>query len=889
MIFIIVIAIVVFISFLLAWRAARKLEIGVKKTEIEEGVLLSIQLPRENERLPIAAEQMFASLHGLLQFTPDIQEHLSLEMASSVDGVNFYVFTPRNFKNFVESQIYAQYPDAEIREAIDYTKSVGANANIAATEISLAKDFIFPIKTLRDFKVDPLSAITSALATQKAGEKVWLQYLVRPVEDFWQERGHEHVRMVREGAVPVSINPQDIMIDVGKNIVSVGANIFPYIARGPQEPARVDTRVAPPPRLSAGQELDLKMIENKLSKLGFEVKIRVVVVSNTPEEARLKLSSMVASFKQFSTASLNGFTQDPEAPSKSALLVSYQKRLFPDTKEAGDYILTIEELASIFHLPNVSVETPTISWTRAKKGEPPLNLPTVKSTVIGETVYRDVSIKFGIKKPDRRKHVYIIGKTGTGKSTLMKNMVIQDMRAGEGVAVLDPHGQLIEELLDFVPQNRLEDVVIFNPADADNPVSLNMLEMVDPRQRTLMADALVNVFKKYFAESWGPRLEYILKNCILTLLEVPNTSLLSIIRLLVDRDYRKYIVGIIKDPQMKDFWNKEFATMEGNQRLITEAISPIQNKVGQFLNSELIRNIVGQPKSTIRIDEIINSGKLFFADLATGRIGANNSSLLGAMIVSQLQFAAMRRVDIPEDQRKDFFLYADEFQNFATDAFAVVLSEARKYRLDLTITHQYIEQMPETVRDAIFGNVGTIMAFGVGATDARFLEREFTPTFLENHLINLGRYEMYLKLQIDDQSSQPFSARTLPPFKDVTNLKSRAVQLSREKYSKDVERIEKVIKKWTETKFKPGQPPQPPDWAIKETEQVKEVPVEGEQKEEPEAEVRHEPEPPKQFTKESLPNLSGFKEGEEVEIVRFPESSGAYQETGRTGYWPGKS
>jgi len=878
MTFIIVIAIVVFISFLLAWRAARKLEIGVKKTDIEEGVLLSIQLPRENERLPIAAEQMFASLHGLLRFTPDIQEHLSLEMASSIDGVNFYVFTPRNFKNFVESQIYAQYPDAEIREAIDYTKSVGANANIAATEISLAKDFIFPIKTFRDFEVDPLSAITSVLATQKAGEQVWIQYLVRPVEDFWQQRGHEHVKMVREGVQPVRINPQDIMIDVGKSVVSIGTNIFPYVTRGPQEPPRPDTRVPPPPRLSAGQELDLKMIENKLSKLGFEVKIRVVVVSNTSEEARQKLSSVVASFKQFSTASLNGFVQDPEAPSESALQTSYQKRLFPDTKEAGDYILTIEELASIFHLPNLSVETPTISWTRAKKGEPPLNLPTSNSTIIGETLYRDVSIKFGIKKTDRRKHVYIIGKTGTGKSTLIKNMIIQDMRAGEGVAVLDPHGQLIEELLDFVPQSRLEDVVIFNPADADNPVSLNMLEMVDPRQRTLMADALVNVFKKYFAESWGPRLEYILKNCILTLLEVPNTSLLSIIRLLVDKDYRKYIVGIIHDPQMKDFWNKEFANMESNQRLITEAISPIQNKVGQFLNSELIRNIVGQAKSSIKIDEIINNGKLFFADLATGRIGANNSSLLGAMIVSQLQFAAMRRVDIPESERKDFFLYADEFQNFATDAFAVVLSEARKYRLDLTITHQYIEQMPETVRDAIFGNVGTLMTFGVGATDARFLEREFTPTFLENDLINLGRYEMYLKLQIDDQSSQPFSARTLPPFKDVTNLKSRAVQLSREKYSKNVERVEKVIKKWTETKFKLGQPPQPPEWAKKEEERIKEVPVEGEQKEESEVEVDHEPEPPKQFTKESVPNLGEFKEGEEVELIRFPESSGTTQE-----------
>ena len=507
-----------------------------------------------------------------------------------------------------------------------------------------------------------------------------------------------------------------------------------------------------------------------------------------------------------------------------------------------------------------------------------MNLPSSNATVIGETVYRDISTRFGIKKVDRRKHVYLIGKTGTGKSTLIKNMIIQDMRAGEGVAVLDPHGQLIDELLDFVPENRLDDVVIFNPADADYPVSLNMLEMVDPRQKTLMADALVDVFKKYFAESWGPRLEYILKNSILTLLEVPNTSLLSIIRLLVDKDYRKYIVSLIKDPQMKDFWNKEFSLMESNQRLITEAISPIQNKVGQFLNSELIRNIVGQPKSTIKIDEIINEGKILFADLATGRIGSNNSALLGAMIVSQLQFAAMRRVDIPEAERRDFFLYADEFQNFATDAFAVVLSEARKYRLDLTVTHQYIEQLPENVRDAIFGNVGTLICFGVGPTDAHFLEREFTPTFLENDLINLGRYEMYIKLQIDDQASQPFSARSFPPLKNHTNEKDRAIRMSREKYSREVERVEKAIKKWTETKFKPGQPPQPPEWARKEEVKIKETPVEGEKGNSEESEEKSNDKPLKEFTRESVPALRGTQEGEEVELVKFPDSDRGSQE-----------
>ncbi|MDP2720442.1 MAG: type IV secretion system DNA-binding domain-containing protein [bacterium] len=889
--YVVIVVGILFISVVLAWRAAKKLE-GGKSSQISNGVLLSITLPRLNEKLPTAAEQMFASLHGILDFTPDVQEHLSLEMASSPDGIRFYVFTPNVFKNFVESQIYAQYPAAEIREAIDYTKSLPAGSFVSATELSLGKDFIFPIKTFRDFEVDPLAAITSALAGLKEGEQLWVQILIRPVDDFWQDRGHEYVQMVREGISPVTLNPQDIVIDVGKHILSLGGNVATNIMRGPQpvEEPRAGSQFV---RLSAGQELTLKMLENKLSKIGFEIKIRLIAVAGSREKAETSLSGLISSFKQFSTADLNSFVAEVESPSPEQIVKEYQERDFAE-REAGHFILNTEELASIFHLPNLSVETPTITWTGAKKGEPPLNLPLSEATVIGETIFRDDQIRFGIKKADRRKHVYIIGKTGTGKSTLIKNMIIQDMRAGEGVAVLDPHGQLIDEILDFVPENRLDDVVIFNPADADYPVSLNMLQIVDPRQRTLVGDTLVDVFKKYFADSWGPRLEYILKNCILTLLEVPNTSLLSITRLLMDRDYRKYIVGLINDPQMRAFWNNEYARMEQNERLITEAISPIQNKVGQFLNSELIRNIVGQPKSSIKVDEIINSGKLFFVNLATGRIGANNTALLGAMIVSQLQFAAMRRVDIPESTRRDFFLYADEFQNFATDAFATVLSEARKYRLDLTLTHQYIEQMPEAVRDAVFGNIGTLICFTIGPTDAHFLEREFEPVFLQNDLINLGRYEMYLKLQVDDTQGQPFSARSLPPATNATGLRERAVAASRSKYGRPVEGIEKIIKKWTETKFRPGQAPMPPAWAVKEEQKVQEVPVEGEPAATPDLSPQLVPSPqqpeqtaPKPFTRENIP---GFAENQslvshlpeksgEVDIYRFPEikSGSIYQ------------
>src|SRR3990172_3678257 len=537
MLLIVGLGIIVIIAFFLAYRAALQQETGGKKKEsISEGVLLSIRLPKENEKLPTAAEQMFASLHGLLKFTPSVQEHISLEMASSDAGINFYCYTPRAFKSFVESQIYAQYPDAEIRESVDYSQSVGEDSVVVGTELALAKDFIFPLKSFRDFEVDPLAAITSALGSVRKNEQIWIQILVRPIDDFWQDRGHDYVKMVRDGKHPVSLNPREIALDVGKHILSVGGNIVPYMMTGPKE--IVPGRPELPPKLSAGQELDLKTIENKLSKIGFETKIRIVAVAADKDSAAQKLSSAIASFKQFATASLNAFEPDPDSPTTASLVKSYRERLFPEG-EGGAYVLTIEELASIIHLPNISVETPTIAWTHAKKGEPPLNLPTTDVTYLGKTYFRDHAQVFGIKKPDRRKHMYIIGKTGVGKSTMIKNMIIQDMRAGNGVAVLDPHGQLIDELLEFVPENRLDDVVIFNPADSDHPVSLNMLEMVDPKQRTLIADGLLNVFKKYFENSWGPRLEYILKNCILTLLEVPNTSLMSVLRLLVDRDYRR--------------------------------------------------------------------------------------------------------------------------------------------------------------------------------------------------------------------------------------------------------------------------------------------------------------------------------------------------------------
>ena len=406
-------------------------------------------------------------------------------------------------------------------------------------------------------------------------------------------------------------------------------------------------------------------------------------------------------------------------------------------------------------------------------------------TPIGYHNYRGNSDqKFGIKFDDRRRHLYVVGKTGVGKSTLLENMAIADIEAGRGIAFLDPHGESAERLLDFIPEERLDDVIYFDPSDMEFPIAFNPMEQVGNEFRHLVASGIMGVFKKIWVDAWSARMEYILNNTLLALLELPNSTLLGVLRMFAEPPYRKKIVDNLQDPVIKAFWQNEFARY--SQKLETEALAAIQNKVGQFVSNPLIRNILGQSRSTINMREIMDTGKIFIVNLSKGKMGEDNSALLGAMIISRLQLAAMSRVDIPEDKRRDFYMYVDEFQNFATDSFASILSEARKYRLSLTLAHQYIGQLVSNdgntkVRDAVFGNVGTIITFRVGAADGEFLEKEFMPEFLQNDLVNLAKANIYIKLMIDGVSSKPFSATTLPPhiqplmsYKDIIIKNTRA-------------------------------------------------------------------------------------------------------------------
>lgn len=433
-------------------------------------------------------------------------------------------------------------------------------------------------------------------------------------------------------------------------------------------------------------------------------------------------------------------------------------------------------------------------------------------TLFAQTNFRNQQRRFGIKLDDRRRHVYVIGKTGMGKTTLLENMILSDIYAGHGCCYIDPHGDTAEKLLDFIPSWRINDVVYFNPADLEYPVGFNILETVNDEQKHLVGSGLMGVFKKIWPDVWSPRMEYILLNCVLALLDYPGATLLGINRLLVDRDYRQRVIEKIRDPIVKTFWVAEFSSW--SEKYATEAIAPVQNKVGQFLSASVIRNIVAQVKSTIIPRRIMDDRKIFIVNLSKGRIGEDNMRLLGGMMITKLQLAAMERVDMPEAERKDFFLYVDEFQNFATPSFANILSEARKYRLALILAHQYIEQLDETVRDAIFGNIGTIITFRIGSPDALYMEKEFSPVFIPEDLASLPKYGIYLKLMVDGVSTEPFSAMTLPPIAQRTGSAEKVIAVSRERHATTRSDIQEKVLKWSGMETGPVLPDLPPEGVV---------------------------------------------------------------------------
>ncbi|EKD56646.1 MAG: hypothetical protein ACD_58C00131G0021 [uncultured bacterium] len=791
-----ILVLIILVKLILSWIKKNERNKKIEWMESQKYTILHILVPRDNEKSPTAAEQMFASLHGI--FHPDAkwQEQISFEIISRDKYIHFYAHVPTHFKDFLEGQIYAQYPTVEISEVEDYTDDDFSYLKAVGCELILNKNDAYPIKTFQSFEVDPLSAITSVLTKVNDDEQIWIQIIVKPVSDSWQERGIKFVESIRGGH---SSEKKNILLSIIKSFINFVFELISVAGSSSAEAKPVEK--VSEVKLSGPQEAALKSVEEKIVKLGFSTKMRVALLSPDEYAGKAKTAIVAGVFKQFNTNNLNGF-EPTKIVSGREFIKSYQKREFYD----DGYVLNIEELASLFHLPTVAVETPSIVWAGSKKGEPPADLPIEGSadpdelTIFAKSDFRHLVHRFGIKIRDRRLHMYAVGKTGTGKSTMLENMIIDDIVKGKGVAVVDPHGDLINHVLNFIPNSRVNDVVYFNPADRDWPVGFNVLENVDPDLKNIVASGVVGIFKKIFGESWGPRLEYILRNTILALLDNPDSTMLGIMKILTDKDYRKKIIEHVKDPVIRDFFLNEYEKYDPKFR--TEAIAPIQNKVGQFLSSSTIRNIVGQPKSSIDIEKIMNEGKILLLDLSIGRIGEDNSALLGAMMITKIQLAAMRRTNIPEEERRDFFLYVDEFQNFATESFAVILSEARKYRLGLIMTNQFIAQMDEVVAKAIFGNVGSIVSFRVGATDASFLTKEFEPVFEPNDLVNLDNYHVYIKMAINGVTRPAFSAITLSPSKGETTNIEKIINVSRERYAKPRSFVEEKIQAWSDEQYR---------------------------------------------------------------------------------------
>ncbi|OGB74572.1 hypothetical protein A2V68_03175 [candidate division Kazan bacterium RBG_13_50_9] len=747
----------------------------------QEAVLLAIEVPKENEKTPLAAETLFSSLHGIGS------SHLSFEIEAKEKSIRFYVWVPIHLRGYVESQLYAQYPDINILEAKDYAEAgkVLAGLSAVSTELAFSRKDFFPIKTFQNFDVDPLAAITGILSKLEEGERVWIQILIRPEDDRWRDRAINFISAAREGRSP----------EWGKAITKGLAGFAGEVLRTAVRGGTYEETTPKKIELSPGADLVLKAIEEKSSKLGFRAKLRLVVLHQSAAAAQNKLQLALGAFKQFNTNNLNSFVAGRYSNDTLDILARYRARDFGP----GGLIMNVTELASIYHLPNMSVATPNIVWAGSRKGEPPANLPLMEEvpanelTVLASTNFRGGQEKFGIKLKDRHRHVYIIGKSGTGKSTLLENMTIDDIRERRGVAVIDPHGDYVDTVMQYVPNYRVNDIVLFDPGDGEYPIAFNMLEVPDPKYKVVVASGVVGIFKKIFGYSWGPRLEYWLSSAVLALLDYPEATLVMIPRMFTDVGFREKVIAKIQDPLIKTRWINEYGRLD--QRQQNETISPILNKVGQFLSSPVIRNIVGQPRSSIDFRKVMDEGKVLLVKLAKGIIGEDNAALLGAMVITQLQLASMTRADIAEAERKDFYLYVDEFQNFATESFQTILSESRKYHLSLTLANQYMDQLIPEVSDAVFGNVNTIIAFRVGGDDAKFLEREFAPVFDANDLVNLSMFNVYVKLSIDNVTTNAFSAQTLPLPADRNDNMEKIIKLSRERYAKPAEFVEEKIGK----------------------------------------------------------------------------------------------
>lgn len=729
-------------------------------------VLLQVAVPRDNETKIDTAEQLFSSLasigkSGLLKIGP----HLSFEIVGMPGDIRFYVHVPQKLQDLVEKQINGAYPEAEIL-VVDTHKRIGGSVigneynifskvgRVAFASLKLKGQNYMPMKVYKDLAVDPLSSITSVLAKMTEGEGAAIQILVTPSDSKWQKAGKAYVSKTKK----MEANPETAKY--------------------------------------AQDAKELEAIENKIGKPGFNVVIRIVVSSSTKESAKAHLENIINAFSQFS--GLNSFTKNRNL-FKAMFMNDFIYRYLPMRGQTS--VLTNEELATIFHFPNKSVSTPNIFWVTAKRAPAPHQIPT-SGLYLGKSTYRGLLKQVFMDLDDRRRHMYIIGKTGTGKSEFLKDMIMQDIKRGAGLAVIDPHGDLIEDILPLIPPQRAEDVISFDPSDTKRPMGFNMLDAQTEEQKHYVVTSIIGLMYKLFDPNKtgiiGPRFEHAIRNAMLTVMYEKGSTFVEVVRALTDSSFVQELLPKVEDPIVRRYWTDQIAQTSDFHK--SEVLDYIVSKFGRFVTNKNIRNIIGQSESAFNFRKVMDEGKILLINLSKGKIGEENSNFLGLVLVPKILIAAMSRQDMPKDDRRDFFLYVDEFQNFATPDFAQILSEARKYRLNLIVANQFIGQMEEDVKNAIFGNVGTVVSFRVGVTDANYLQHEFQPVFTEADLINVERFNTYVKTIVSGEPVTPFSmdlTRDLAREKAMGNPRVAELirELSRLKYGRDVADVEAEIAK----------------------------------------------------------------------------------------------
>lgn len=732
-------------------------------------IALAVRIPQGDHTLK--KEKIFEGLLVTLKKSLK-RETISLEMVSYRQHIYFYIYIPAALVELVEGQIYATYPDCEINRVGDYvSEHVLDSYHVVGSELKLRRSDIYPFKTYPQFEGDSEASLFAVLTKGDKQDQAWIQMVITPLADTWVFNFWRSCK-IRFRTIK---------------------GFFRFKNRfKTQDIAGIED----------------KAIKAKVQKDYYQIGIRIAYLSTDQEKANQRLRALVEAFSPFNTDDLNAFK--PSAILHGINLVrKYKSRI-----QAPHFQVNTEELASLYHFPNADM-IPHIVHVLARKGQPPLDLP-VKGTdddqkicFFGTTNFHNQNNIFGMKRVDRQRHLYVIGKSGVGKSKLFELLSIEDVMNGHGIAVLDPHGDLIEDIIKRIPEDRVKDVIYFDPSDTDFPIAFNPLEQVAPQYKMRVTIGFIEIFKKLFGSNWTPRLEHVLRYTTLALLDSPNTTVLSIVKMLTDKNYRQKIVARIEDSVVKNFWVNEFAGW--SEKFDNEAIMPVLNKVGQFISTALIRNMVGQPENKLNMRKIMDEGKILLVKLSRGLLGDENSNLLGAMLITKIQQAAMSRADIREEDRKPFFLYVDEFQNFATDTFEQILSEARKYRLSVTLAHQFMAQLTPALRSTVFGNVGSIISFRVGADDANILEKEYTPVFKVRDIINLGVQEFYVKMAIDGETRDAFSGKTLPVKYPEKDFRAQILEHSRQVYGKPRHHVEEDLAKWSQVGSEPDKPVQNQD------------------------------------------------------------------------------